>query len=201
MPCTSSSAHGSSTRMADTRKGCGCATVMTGSSRCRGRPPPARQRRPPTCIGASMTIRSPGSRLTVSSMATARMTSRRLSSSANLRNRPSKPPANRTEFIRPRADNEDQAMKIFTACTVMLAATLLFLPDDVFARGFGGRGGGGGGFHPGGGGGGGFHPGGGGGGARPNFGGGGGGGHPNFGGGGGARPNFGGGGASRPNFG
>src|SRR5262249_30476586 len=31
-------------------------------------------------------------------------------------------------------------MKIFTTCTVLLAALLLCLPDDVFGRGFGSRG-------------------------------------------------------------
>jgi tetratricopeptide (TPR) repeat protein len=99
-------------------------------------------------------------------------------------------------------------MKALTAFAALLAATLLFVPDDLFARGFGGGGrGGGGGF---GGARGGF---GGGGGARPSFGGGsgfGGGARTNFGGGGGAhagfggggeRANFGGGGASRPDFG
>lgn len=74
-------------------------------------------------------------------------------------------------------------MKVITRLAVLLAATLLFLPEDLFARGFGG-----GGFR-GGGGGGGFH------------GGGGGGARPGFSGGGGARPNFGGGAGSRPNFG
>src|SRR5262245_58625079 len=31
-------------------------------------------------------------------------------------------------------------MKIISTCTVLLAALLLCLPDDVFGRGFGGRG-------------------------------------------------------------
>lgn len=67
--------------------------------------------------------------------------------------------------------------KIVVGLAVLLSATILLLPEGVFARGGGGRGGGG------------F--GGGGGGARPSFGGGGGGG--------GARPSFsGGGGGSRP---
>ena len=92
-------------------------------------------------------------------------------------------------------------MKTLTTCSVLLAAALIFVPDDVFARGFGGGGRGGGGF------------GGGGGGARPGFGGGGGA-RSDFGGGGGARPGSGGvanhspsfshptgGGSSRPQFG
>ena len=90
-------------------------------------------------------------------------------------------------------------MKALQGLSILLVATLLFLPDHALGRGFGGGGGrgGGGGFgggarpsFGGGGGGGGF-----GGGARPNFGGG------NFGGGGGARPNFSGGGAARPSLG
>ncbi len=89
-------------------------------------------------------------------------------------------------------------MKTITGCCALLTATLLFLPDEVFGRGFGGGGrGGGGGFH--GGGGGGVRGGGGGGGARPSFGGGGGGARPSFSGGGGGS-HFGGGGASRPSF-
>lgn len=90
-------------------------------------------------------------------------------------------------------------MKFRTGRAYLLAAALLFIPAEIFARGFGGHaGGGGGGARPsfGGGGGGGARPGFSGGGARPG-GGGGGGARPNFGGGGGgggARPNLGGGG-------
>lgn len=80
-------------------------------------------------------------------------------------------------------------MRLNIGLAGLLAATILFVSSDVFARGLGGGGGGG------------ARPGGGGGGARPGGGGGGGGAH--FGGGGGsgaARPSFSG-GAGRPNLG